>query len=110
MKLKHSLLVASVMIFGAVLSIHSSAAAQDGPATYKSKCMGCHAADGSGSAMGKKLGAHDFHTADVQKMSDTELTEIIAKGKNKMPGYEKSLKAEDIKGLVAFIRTLAPAK
>jgi cytochrome c6 len=86
------------------------ALAQDGGATYKGKCVGCHAADGSGSTMGKKLGAHDFHTADVQKMSDSELSDIIAKGKNKMPAYEKSLKPDDIKGLVAFIRTLAPAK
>ena len=55
--------------------------------------------------MGKKLGAHDFQTADVQKMSDAELTDVITNGKNKMPKYG-SLKAEDIKGLVAYIRTL----
>jgi mono/diheme cytochrome c family protein len=60
--------------------------------------------------MGKKLGVHDFQTADVQKMSDAELAGIIADGKNKMPAYGKSLKAEDIKGLVAYIRSLAPAK
>ena len=39
-------------------------------------------------------------------MSDAELSDIIAKGKNKMPSYEKTLKADDIKGLVAYIRTL----
>jgi len=74
---------------------------------YKSKCVACHGADGSGSAMGQKLGVHNFQTADVQKMSDAELTEIITKGKNKMPPYGKSLKAEDIKGLVGYIRSLA---
>ena len=74
---------------------------------YKSKCVGCHGADGTGSAMGKKLGAHNFQTADVQKMSDAELTDIITNGKNKMPPYGKSLKAEDIKGLVGYIRSLA---
>jgi cytochrome c6 len=79
-------------------------------AVYKSKCAACHGPDGSGSAMGKKLGVHDFQTADVQKMSDAELAGIIADGKNKMPAYGKSLKAEDIKGLVAYIRSLAPAK
>jgi hypothetical protein len=56
--------------------------------------------------MGKKLGAPDFRTAEVQKMSDAELSDITIDGKNKMPGYGKSLKAEDIAGLVAFIRTL----
>lgn len=77
---------------------------------YMAKCVACHAADGSGSPVGKKLGVHDFRSADVQKMSDAELSDIIAKGKNKMPGYEKSLKADEIKGLVAYIRELAKKK
>jgi mono/diheme cytochrome c family protein len=38
-------------------------------------------------------------------MSDTELADIITNGKNKMPKYGTSLKAEDIKGLVGYIRT-----
>jgi len=82
-----------------------SAGAQDASALFKSKCAGCHGADGTGSAMGKKMGAHDFTTADVQKMSDAELTDIITNGKNKMPKYA-SLKPEEVKGLVAYIRTL----
>jgi mono/diheme cytochrome c family protein len=36
----------------------------------------------------------------------TILSDIIANGKNKMPAYGKSLKADDFKGLVAYIRTL----
>jgi cytochrome c6 len=74
-------------------------------ALYKSKCAACHGADGTGSATGKKMGAHDFTTADVQGMSDAELATIITNGKNKMPKYGASLKPEDIKGLVAYIRT-----
>jgi cytochrome c6 len=90
-----------------VLILPLSAHAQNASGTlYKSKCAACHGADGSGSAMGKKLGAHDFQTAEGQKMSDAELSDIITNGKNKMPAYGKSLKAEDIKGLVAYIRTL----
>ena len=73
---------------------------------YKGKCAACHGADGTGSAMGKKMGAHDFTTAAVQGMSDAELTDTITNGKNKMPKYGTSLKPEDIKGLVAYIRTL----
>jgi mono/diheme cytochrome c family protein len=88
-----------------VLSIPLSAGAQDGSALFKSKCAGCHGADGTGSAMGKKMGAHDFTSADVQKMSDGDLAAIITDGKNKMPKYA-SLKPEEIKGLVAYIRTL----
>ena len=90
-----------------VLLFPSSMRAQNASETlYKGKCAGCHGADGSGSAMGKKLGAHDFGTADVQKMSDAALSDTITNGKNKMPAYGKSLKADDIKGLVAYIRTL----
>ena len=40
-------------------------------------------------------------------MSDAELIKILSKGKNKMPGYAKSLKAEEIKDLVAHVRELA---
>src|ERR1700690_3916057 len=88
-----------------VLSLPLSAHAQDASALFKSKCAGCHGADGTGSAMGKKMGAHDFTSAEVQKMSDAELTDTITNGKNKMPKYA-SLKPEEVKGLVAYIRTL----
>ena len=88
-----------------VLSLSVPAGAQDASALFKSKCVACHAADGTGSPMGKKIGAHDFTSADVQKMSDAELTDIITNGKNKMPKYG-SLKPEAITGLVAYIRTL----
>jgi mono/diheme cytochrome c family protein len=74
--------------------------------TFKARCVVCHATDGSGSEAGKKLNTHDFHSSQVQSESDDELTEIIAKGKNKMPGYEKSLKSDEIKGLVAYFREL----
>jgi len=78
---------------------------------YKAKCAACHGPDGRGDAeVGKKLGTHDFRSSEVQKMSDAELTEILAKGKNKMPAYEKSLKADEIKGLVGYLRALAPKK
>lgn len=89
-----------------VLSLSLPLRAQNASETvYKAKCAACHGADGSGSPIGKKMGAHDFTTADVQKMSDAELSDTIATGKNKMPKYG-SLKPEDIKGLVVYIRTL----
>ncbi|MGA8735396.1 MAG: cytochrome c [Terriglobales bacterium] len=91
--------------FAVVLSVPLSAHAQDASALFKSKCAACHGADGTGSSMGKKMGAHDFTSAEVQKMSDADLTEIITNGKNKMPKYA-SLSPEEVKGLVAYIRTL----
>lgn len=95
-----------VLAAGILMWSTQSVVAQDAAATYKAKCVACHAADGSGSATGKKMGAHDFQSAEVQKMSDSELSDAITNGKNKMPGYGKSLKEDDIKGLVAYIRTL----
>ena len=97
--------LALVPALAGALSLSTPAGAQDASALYKSKCAGCHSADGTGSAMGKKMGAHDFTSADVQKMSDAELTDIIANGKNKMPKYG-TLKPEELKGLVTYIRTM----
>src|SRR5450432_901471 len=73
--------------------------------TYKAKCAMCHGADGKGETpAGKKMGAHDFASPDVQKMADADLATTVAKGKNKMPGYGKSMKEDDIKELIAYIR------
>jgi cytochrome c6 len=84
-----------------VLSIPLSAHAQDAAALYKSKCAMCHGADGA------KAAGHDLSGADVQKVSDADLAAVITNGKApKMPKYGDKLKPEEIKGLVAYIRTL----
>jgi mono/diheme cytochrome c family protein len=84
------------------------AAQGDAGATYKQKCTPCHAADGSGNnPMGKTLKVPDLRSPEAQKHTDTELTDIITTGKDKMPAYGKTLKPEDIKGLVAYIRSIA---
>lgn len=93
---------AIVVAFVLSLSAQAQTASE---ALYKSKCATCHGADGTGSATGNKMGTHDLTTTAVQGMSDTELTDIITNGKNKMPRYGASLKPEDIHGLVAYIRT-----
>jgi len=82
-----------------------------GKATYNSKCAACHAPDGSGNtATGKNLKLRDLRSADVQKMSDAELTNIISKGKGKMSPYQTSLGSEKIGQVVAYIRELAHAR
>lgn len=74
---------------------------------YKASCVLCHAADGSGNTTsGKALGAKDLASSEVQKKSDAELTELIAKGKGKMPAFGAKLKPDDIKQLVAYIRAM----
>ena len=76
-------------------------------ATYKQKCVACHGADGKGDTpTGKALGIRSFASAETTKMNDQELADIIEKGKGKMPKYGSSMKPDEIKSMVAYIRTL----
>jgi cytochrome c553 len=76
-------------------------------ATYKAKCAACHGPDGKGeTSMGKTMKSGDFASEAVQKMSDTDLSDAISKGKGKMPAY-KTLTSDQVKGLVAYIRSFA---
>jgi len=93
----------TLLACGVIAVCSSPAAAQDAAATYKAKCAMCHGADGKGG----KMGTRDFASAEVKAETDAQLTDIITKGKGKMPSYDGKLKAEDIKGLVAYIRGLA---
>jgi cytochrome c6 len=96
-----------VVISILVLAFAAVAQAEDAAAIYKAKCATCHGATGAGdTGMGKTLKLRALGSADVQKQSDDELNTIISKGKGKMPGYTGKLSADDIKGLVKFIRTL----
>lgn len=85
------------------------AEAQGGGATlYKTKCAACHGAEGKGdTAVGKADKIRDLSSADVQQQSDADLTAVITGGKGKMPAYGKSLKPDQVKDLVAYIRSLA---
>src|SRR5688572_18528561 len=79
---------------------------------YLDKCANCHSRDGSGqTAKGKQLKLKDLRSADVQKVTDAKMIELIAKGKGDMDGYQKELGDDQIKTLVAYIRSMAkPAK
>jgi mono/diheme cytochrome c family protein len=92
----------------AVLLLSPVARAQGGgEKTYKAKCAMCHGPDGTASTpTGKAMKARSFCSAEVKKESDAELTDIIVKGKNKMPSYDKKLTAAEIKEVVAYIRSL----
>jgi mono/diheme cytochrome c family protein len=97
------------LTFAALLIVASTAAfaAEDGAALYKSKCAACHGPDGSGqTTMGKNLKIRDLRSAEVQKQTDIQLTDIIAGGKGKMPAYGKQISTAQIQALIAHIRTL----
>jgi cytochrome c6 len=77
-------------------------------ATYKQKCVSCHGADGKGETpAGKAMKVRSFSSPETAKMSDDELAGIIEKGQGKMPKYGATLKPDEIKAMVAYIRTLA---
>ena len=100
--------IAAVCVFLAAGMAQAQGSAAD---LYKTKCQACHAPDGSGATtMGKKLGAHDFHSPEVQKMTDTQLNDLITKGKEKMPAFDKKLTGEQIKELVGYVRELGKKK
>ncbi|MBZ5533557.1 MAG: c-type cytochrome [Acidobacteriia bacterium] len=84
----------------------AAVASPESAALYKSKCQICHGADGKGSAAGQKMGAKDFHAPEVAKQSDAELFDAVKKGKGKMTAFAGKLTDDQIKGLIAYIRTL----
>jgi len=105
MKLTHLLVLFLIVTMTAALAVPAFAA--DGAATYKAKCAMCHGPDGKGSATGTKMGVHDFASPEVKAETDAQLTDIITKGKAKMPPYGGKLKDTEIKDLVTYIRSLA---
>lgn len=79
-------------------------------ATYKAKCAMCHGPDGKGeTATGKMMKVQDFASEEVQKMSDADLTAAITSGKGKMPP-SKTLSADQVKDLVAYVRAFGKKK
>ena len=96
-----------------MIAFAASAVAQNTPARdlYASKCAMCHGPDGSAqTTMGKNLKIRDFHSADVQKQSDTDLKIVITKGKGKMPAFDGKLTGEQIYQLVGYIREIGKQK
>jgi mono/diheme cytochrome c family protein len=108
--------IAGIMAVGvalatlAFLGAPAKADADAAEATYKAKCAMCHGPDGKGeTATGKMMKVKDFASEDVQKMSDADLTAAITSGKAKMPPF-KTLSADQVKDLVAFIRAFGKKK
>ena len=84
-----------------------SRAQSAGETLFKAKCVMCHGPDGKGEVpMGKKLNVPSLASPDVQKQSDAQLTDAVAKGKNKMPAYDGKLTKDQIAQLIAYVREL----
>jgi cytochrome c553 len=88
-----------------------SVRADDAKATYEQQCAKCHGNDGKGDTkMGKKLGAKDYTDAKVQAdLKDDaafkSIKEGLVKGDTTLMKPADGLSDDQIKGLVAYMRT-----
>jgi cytochrome c6 len=109
-RLRCLVVILGAMIALAVLAFASRAGAKPAPdaaageQTYKSNCVVCHAADGTGSATGKALKAPDLHSDAVQKMTVAQMETQVSDGKNAMPPFKNTLSKDQIEGVVAYVR------
>ncbi len=104
--MKNTTRLALVLAILAIMLAPLHLFAADGAAVYKAKCASCHGPDGKGeTSIGKSMKLKSLGSADVQKTSDADLTKVIADGKGKMPAYKAKLSADEIKAVVAYIRT-----
>jgi mono/diheme cytochrome c family protein len=93
---------------GAVPAAPSSTEHAESQDLYKRHCAMCHGQDGRGNTpIGKTFKIPDLLSPAVQKETDSELTEIIHNGKQKMPAFKTGLKPEQVEDLVAYIREWA---
>ena len=78
-----------------------------GADTFKAKCAMCHGADGSASTgMGKSMGLKPLGSAEVQKMSDADMSALITNGKGKMPAFKGKLTDAQVSDVVKYVHTL----
>jgi len=104
--MKRLLIALTIAIFTVGMT---GAAFADG--TFDKKCASCHGKDGKGQTkMGAKLGAKDLSSAEVQKLTDDQITETIKNGKKNdagkqvMKGFAGKVSDADIAELIKAVR------
>ncbi len=97
----------ALLSFVLALVLPPMASAQSAADLYKAKCQGCHGPGGVPSdGMAKSMGLKALGGADVQGMSDADLTGAIENGKGKMPAFKGKVTDAQVKDLVGYIRSL----
>jgi mono/diheme cytochrome c family protein len=107
---KNALRITAVVLALMLLAITPALAADAaaGHAVFDKKCKTCHGATGEGNpGMAKALNVaiQPLGSAEVQKMSDADLKNVITKGKGKMKP-PAGLSDADVDNVIAFVRTL----
>ena len=96
-----------------LLASSISVRAADAKANWDANCAQCHGKDGKADTkMGKTLNAKDLTDAKVQsEFTDAKATQSIKEGvkqngKTTMKAFGDKLSDDDVKALVAYVRTL----
>jgi mono/diheme cytochrome c family protein len=100
------------LTFFVVVIVEAKAVPESVPisATFQAKCAVCHGRYGGGSGVGKSMNVPDLRSAAVQKLPDVRLAAIISEGDAGMPSFKNSLSADEIQGLVRYVRSLRRKK
>jgi len=96
------MLVVTIAVTLFILIPNLSWAAEDGAALYKTKCAACHGADAAGKPAAK---IPSLIGDEAKKASDADLEKAVIE-KPKHAGVAKSLTPDQVKAMVAYIRTL----
>lgn len=79
--------------------------AADGATIFRTKgCTGCHGADGTKSM--PAMGVKPLNSPEIKGASEARLIASVTHGKGRMPAYGSRLSPDEIKAVVAFVRTL----
>ena len=102
-----SFLAASSVLLLQEQPARSSLPDDEGENLFMAKCTICHGTDGSGNTpTGKKLKIPDLRSANVQEQSDEQLILTVTNGRGNMPAFEKRLREEQIRHVIAHLRRL----
>ena len=97
-----SMILSVALTFSAPMARASETSGAD---TFKSKCVLCHGADGTGkTSLGKQLQAADLHSKDIQKKSDIELHKTVHDGNGNMPPFGEQLSDDEIDQVIKYVR------
>jgi len=102
-------IVAFVAAAVALVAVPGPAVAEDAAKIFARSCAPCHGKAGEPSAVFAKQGVRAFTDAAWQKAAtDAHIEKSIREGKKgtMMASFEKQYSAEEIKALVAYVRTL----
>ena len=88
-------------------------ASKDGALLFDTSCAQCHGHDGKGAPAFKNLGVPDFTDPALQaRFTDAQMIQTVQNGSQsrKMPPWRGIYSDEQIRALVAHVRSFAPPR